>query len=97
MLSVALSYNVTSGTFNMHSNADGRSGNYVLTPTADGYYWDVPSGPVTVRYTAVFKDGTWKEVGDLMLPGKPPQRIFEMTLTKVGESAWPAGGAVSPN
>lgn len=92
-----VSYNVASGTFNMHSNADGRSGNYVLTPTADGYYWEVPSGPVSVRYTAVFKDGVWKEVGDLTMPGRPSQRIFEMTLTRISDSAWPAAGAVSPN
>lgn len=92
-----VSYNVTSGVFNMHSNADGRSGNYVLTPTPDGYFWDVQSGPVTVRYTAVFKDGIWNEVGDLTMPGKPSQRIFEMNLKRIGDSAWPASGPVSPN
>lgn len=92
-----VSYNVASGTYNMHSNADGRSGNYVLTVTPEGYYWDVPSGPVTVRYTAVFKDGVWKEVGEMTLPGRPSQRIFEMTLTRIGDTSWPAAGAVSQN
>lgn len=92
-----LSYNAATSTYHMHSNADGRSGNFVVTPTPDGFVWEIPSGPATVRYTAVVKDGTWQESGEVMMPGKPPLRIFEMTLTRLGDSTWPAAGAVNLN
>lgn len=51
---------------------------------------------MTIRYTAVVKDGHWHEVGDNLLPGKPPQRFFEMTLQRVGDSQWPGAGAIPP-
>jgi hypothetical protein len=41
------------------------------------------------------KDGAWREVGDRIMPGKEPVRIFEMNLTRVGDTDWPAAGAVS--
>jgi len=51
---------------------------------------------MTIRYTAVIKDGTLKEVGDRLEQGKDPVRFFEMTLTRIGDTTWPAGGAVPP-
>jgi hypothetical protein len=49
-----------------------------------------------IRYTATVKDGTWKEVGDRILPGQEPVRFFEMDLRRLGGTDWPAGGAVGP-
>ncbi len=83
-------------TYTLHAHAMGYVGDFVLTPTADGYTWEIPMGPTTVRYTAVIKDGTWKEVGDRIAPGKEPVRFFEMNLKRVGDSTWPAAGAISP-
>ncbi len=51
---------------------------------------------MTIRYAAVIKDGTLKEVGDRIEPGKNPVRFFEMTLTRIGDSDWPAGKAIPP-
>ena len=51
---------------------------------------------MTIRYTAVVKDGVWREVGDRIAPDKEPVRFFEMTLKRVGHTDWPAGGAISP-
>ena len=31
---------------------------------------------MTIHYTAVVKDGTWREVGDRVVPGKDPVRFF---------------------
>lgn len=53
-------------------------------------------GLMTLRYTAVVKDGTWHEVGDRVVPEKEPVRFFEMTLKRVGDSSWPGAGAISP-
>jgi hypothetical protein len=91
-----VSYNPATRVYTMHSHALGNVGDFVLTPSADGYVWDIPAGPMTIRYTAVIKEGTWKEVGDRIMPGKDPVRFFEMNLKRVGNTDWPAAGAVSP-
>lgn len=91
-----ISYNADADRFTMHSYALGSVGDFTLTPSADGFAWEIPAGPVTIRYTAVVKDGTWKEVGDRIAPGKDPVRFFEMNLKRVGDTDWPAGGAIAP-
>ncbi len=91
-----ISYNAPTKIFTLHSYAQGNVGDFVLTPSADGYAWDIPAGPVTIRYTATIKDGAWREVGDRIMPGKEPIRFFEMNLQRVGDTSWPAGGALPP-
>lgn len=91
-----ISYNSTKQVYTMHSHAQGNVGDFVLTPTADGYIWEIPAGPMTIRYTAVIKSGAWLEVGDRIMPGKDPVRFFEMNLKRVGDTDWPAAGAVPP-
>ena len=78
------------------SYAQGYQGDFVITPTADGYTWEIPAGPMTIRYTAVVNDGKWREVGDRIMPGRAPVRFFEMNLVRVGDSDWPGAGAISP-
>jgi len=56
--------------------------------------WEIPAGPMTIRYTAVIKDGGWLEVGDRIIPGKEPVRFFEMNLKRVGDSDWPVSGTI---
>ena len=90
------SYDPATKKYTMHSYAMGHSGDFALTPTADGFVWEIPAGPMTIRYTAVIKDGTWKEVGDRIAPGQEPVRFFEMTLSRIGDSDWPAAGAIPP-
>lgn len=89
-----LSYHPAQQAYDFHSYAMGQSGDFAFKPTADGYVWEIPAGPMTIRYTAVVKDGRWHEVGDRILPGKPPVRFFDMTLQRIGDSAWPGADAV---
>ncbi|HKO99417.1 MAG TPA: hypothetical protein VJU86_20625 [Pyrinomonadaceae bacterium] len=90
-----LSYNPATRAYTLHSHAHGRSGDFPLKTTADGYVWETPGGGnATVRYTAVIKDGNWHEVGDRIVPGQAPVRFFEMTLKRIGDNTWPAAGAV---
>jgi hypothetical protein len=91
-----ISYNPATRSYSMRSYAQGHAGDFALERTADGFAWDIPAGPMTIRYTAVVKDGVWTEVGDRVAPGKDPVRFFEMKLKRVADSDWPAGGAVSP-
>jgi hypothetical protein len=91
-----ISHDPADRVYRLHSYAQGRAGDFVLTPTADGFTWDIPAGPMKIRYTAVIRDGTWNEVGERILPGKEPARFFEMNLTRLGDSDWPEAGAVGP-
>lgn len=90
-----MSYNPTSKTWTLSSWAQGRAGDFPLTVTADGYIWSVPAGPnAVIRYTAVIKDGSWREIGEFIMDGQPPRLIFEMNLERVGDTSWPGAGAV---
>jgi hypothetical protein len=91
-----ISFNPDTKVYTLHSHAMSYAGDFTLTMTPDGYTWDIPAGPMTIHYTAVVKDGTWHEVGDRVIPGKDPIRFFEMTLKRVGDTDWPAAGAISP-
>lgn len=92
-----VSYNPASRAYNLRSYAQGQVGDFTLTPTVDGYTWEIAAGPMTIRYAAVIKDGVLKEVGDRLLPGREPVRFFEMTLQRIEDTAWPAAGAIAPN
>ena len=90
-----MSYDPVGKTFSFKSWAMGRQGDFPLTLTADGFIWTVPAGPgAIIRYTAVIRDGTWREVGEYMAEGQLPRQIFEMNLKRVGDTSWPEGGAV---
>lgn len=89
-----ISYSAETKSYRIRSHAQGRYGDFAIVPTDDGYRWEIPAGPMTIRYVAVIKDGTLKEVGDRIVPGKDPVRFFEMTLTRVGDTDWPSGNAV---
>lgn len=91
-----VSYNPATKAYTLHSYAQGSVGDFALTPQADGYIWEIPAGPMTLRYTATIKGGTWFEVGDRIQAGKEPVRFFEMALKRVGDTTWPAAGAVPP-
>ena len=85
-----ISFDPATNAYGFRSYAQGRAGTFPFTATASGYVWEVPAGPMTIRYTATLKDGTWNEVGDRFSPGQPPVRFFEMNLKRIGDTDWPA-------
>jgi hypothetical protein len=91
-----ISFNPATKVYTLHSHAMGNVGDFVLALTFDGYTWDIPAGPMTIHYTTVIKNGAWSEVGDRIVSGKEPVRFFEMNLKRVGDTDWPAAGAISP-
>jgi hypothetical protein len=93
-----ISYGIDTQTYSLRSYALGQSGDFALKVNEDGsgYVWEIPAGPMTIRYTATIKDGTWREVGDRIVPEKEPVRFFEMDLTRVGDTTWPGAGVISP-
>jgi hypothetical protein len=93
-----VSYDVARKAYSLRSYALGHAGDFAFRPSADGYAWEVPAGPnATIKYVATVRDGTFHEVGDRVVEGQPPLRIFEMTLKRLGDTAWPAGDAVPRN
>lgn len=91
-----ISFDPATQSYALRSYAEGRSGTFTIEPTADGYIWEIPAGSATIRYTTKIGDDKWHEVGDRILPGKPPVRFFEMTLERIADSAWPSAGGVGP-
>ena len=92
-----ISYDPAKRVYTMHSYAMGRSGDFSFAPTADGYAWEVPAGPgATIQYKATVTEDTLHEVGERVVAGREPLRVFEMTLKRVGNTDWPAGGPVPP-
>jgi hypothetical protein len=91
-----ISFNPATRAYTMHSYAQGYVGDFTIKLTADGFVWEIPAGSMKIRYTAVVKDGTWREVGERITEGKEPVRFFEMNLKRLGDTNWPAAGAISP-
>jgi hypothetical protein len=91
-----ISFDPATHAYTLHAYAQGNAGDFPLVPSADGYTWTIPSGPTTtIRYTATIANGHWLEVGDQITTGQAPVRIFEMRLVRVGNTNWPAAGAIS--
>jgi hypothetical protein len=91
-----VSYDPDKKTYSLRSYTQGRTGDFPLSVTADGFTWEIPAGPMTIRYVATIKEGTWHEVGDRVAGAGEPVRFFEMTLKRVGDTDWPAGTPVPP-
>jgi hypothetical protein len=91
-----VSYDPATRSYSMHSHALGHVGDFAFVPTGDGYRWEIPLPSGRVRYVASVSADELHEVGDLVIEGRGPVRIFEMRLKRIGATDWPAAGAVSP-
>lgn len=91
-----ISFDTRSGKYKMTSHAMGNAGEFEIKPTADGFVWEIPAGPAIIRYTAIIKDGTWREIGERVVGDQKPAQFFEMNLKRVSATDWPAGGAIPP-
>jgi hypothetical protein len=92
-----VSYDANTRAYTMHSHALGHVGDFAFVPTADGYHWEIPLGAAgAIRYVATIRDGELHEVGDRIVEGREPLRVFEMRLKRVGDIDWPAAGAIGP-
>lgn len=90
-----ISYDPDTSRYSFSAWAQGRNGVYPFQLTDSGFTWETPAGPgMVIRYTATVRDGTWHEVGELIAPGRPPLRVVELNLRRIGDSAWPGAGAV---
>lgn len=92
-----LSYNLQTKAYSMHAYAQGHADDFPVELLADGFAWTMAAGPgATIRYTARIEQGEWHETGERLADGQPPVRIFEMRLKRIGNTTWPAAGAIGP-
>jgi len=92
-----VSWDARANRYGFRSWAQGYSGDYPFEVTEDGFRWETPAGPgARIEYVAVVRDGTWHEVGTWVAEGQPRRQMIEMRLTRIGDTDWPAGGAVAP-
>lgn len=55
--------------------------------TDTGFIWGFEDGRGgKVRYTITVSDDTWTEVGEYLMEGMPPRKIFEMTVKRISAS-----------
>lgn len=89
-----VSFDPAKKTHTLHSYAMGMVGDFALMPSDSGYVWEIPAGPMTIRYTATIRGGKWHEIGERTVAGQPPVQFFEMNLLRLRNTDWPAAGAV---
>jgi len=94
-----ISYDPRTRGYTFTTFVGGEKNEFALSVLDDGgFVWQRQAGPNgVVRFTARIKDGTWHEVGEYIAEGQPPRTIVELNLKRVGDSAWPAAGAVDPS
>ena len=91
-----VAFDPSSKEYKFHSHAQSYYGSHPMKVTDDGFVWEIPAGPTTMRFTTSIKNGTWIETGDRVMANGQTVRFFEMKLKRVGDTSWPAGGTVSP-
>ena len=81
----------------IRSYSDGRTGTFPFTITDTGYRWSIPAGPnAKMQYTATIDGNNWDQVGEFVRDGHDPVQTFQMSLKRIGDTDWPAAGAVDP-
>jgi hypothetical protein len=90
-----ISFDPATSKYTLRSYALGYAGDFPLELKPDGYVWQIPAGPgAVIRYTATIGKDHWREVGERIAGESPPLQTFEMNLTRVGSTGWPAADPV---
>ena len=91
-----ISFNPQTNTYSIRSYAQGQAGDFSISPTEEGYQWEIPAGPMTIQYKAIFGENTWKETGERISPDGTSIQFYEMTLNRIADTNWPSAGAIAP-
>jgi hypothetical protein len=91
-----ISFNPQTNTYSIRSYAQGQAGDFNITPTEEGFQWEIPAGPMTIQYKAIFGENTWKEIGERVSPDGTSIQFYEMTLNRISDTDWPSAGAIAP-
>ena len=93
-----VSFDPATRAYTLHSHAQGHVGDFAFVADRRRLPLGDPARPrrrcATSRRCS---DGELHEVGDRIVDGREPVRVFEMRLKRIGDTDWPAAGAVAPN
>lgn len=78
-----IAYDETAGVYHFRAYNDGRYLDTELKVPANGFEWGYKAGPASVNFVMRLNEkGDWVETGDIVMGTNPPQRTFEMTVSK---------------
>ena len=89
-----LAWDVHRQAFVLHTHAHGEVASFQFSPTDSGFVWDIPSPYDPVRYINSARNGRWHQVGVRAPGGRAPQKFVEVDMERIGDTDWPAAGAV---
>lgn len=90
---IVLTFDPDAKTYLLHIYAGGHAFDTKPVWTPTGYYFEVagPDGKGVRRVIITISPTQWAEQVYDRVEGRPPAKVFEMTLPRVGESDWPLG------
>ena len=91
-----ISFNPQTNTYSIRSYAQGQAGDFSISPTEEGYQWEIPAGPMTIHYKAIFGENTWKETGNRISADGSSIQFYEMMLNRIADTNWPSAGEIAP-
>ena len=91
-----ISFNPQTNTYSIRSYAQGQAGDFSISPTEEGYQWEIPAGPMTIQYKAIFGENTWKETGNRISADGSSIQFYEMMLNRIADTNWPSAGEIAP-
>ncbi len=91
-----ISFNASSKSYSLRVYTEGSIADVAVAPTAGGFTLEYPAGDATVRFTIAVTNGVWSEVAERRTANREPVRFLELVLHRVGDTDWPAAGAVPP-
>ncbi|MEM6476444.1 MAG: DUF1579 domain-containing protein [Pseudomonadota bacterium] len=91
-----ITYDAMSDEYVMTTTARGFTGRPWFKATETGFEWGLDNGPVKMTYEAVIDGDDWTEIGYMQFGDAPRQKFLEMKLKRIGDTDWPAEGAVGP-
>ncbi|RFB04687.1 DUF1579 domain-containing protein [Parvularcula marina] len=90
-----ISYDPRADAYEIRAYTGGNAGTYPIIVTETGYEWTIPIGPeMRVDYVAVIDGDSWTETGTFVR-GEQSFPTVSFTVTRIGETDWPAAGQVT--
>ena len=89
-----ISYNPETKAYMVRWYGEGNAADLPITPSANGFSMEYPADKDRIRFTVTVANGTWTEIAERISPDKAPVRFIEMTLRRLQNTDWPAGGSL---
>jgi len=91
-----ISYDPDTKAYTMRSYSGGRVGDFPIVPNATGFSWEIQAEPeMKIAYEAIVKNGVWTEIGTRIPKNGTPVKFIEFSVTRLGDTGWPAAGALA--